>query len=544
MTFRLKKAALALAVPAVLFASCVKVNTELGKDLLDKSMLYDTYTVEFPLTDVQMRHAEKLSGYSDTRITIGAIRDEVFGLTTRESAFTLIPDRDTIYLGENPEPVKFDIHFAPDTISTAMDGQEHILQNIYVYELLDTLGRTNTSTTRDIPHSDKRITRGIPVYNGSDSLSFEFSREFAQKYIDAIVSLGGSDHIIPSYKDYVCALPGIFIQTDIPEGIGGRINMFDLSCLSISNDRYVRNGNVGLLTIRSTYDGVRKDTTFMFVPGEPDFYNEVDLLKDNQYFYQYAFNHTTHETSERPAKDVLYVEGGGGLKPVISAREIQRKTVEAIRSRGGDPAKAVIGKATIVLPLSPVDVEFKDLAFYPSVLSPTVCMEFDEGNVQFAGLSDASASNENQGDLDRSNLAYTPDITYHLQEILREEVDETHDIWLLTVHTEVIETANGSSADDEYYRQMMYAMYYNNLYGGGYGYGGYGYGGGYGYNNYGYSNYYNYWMLAQMMANSNKTTVSTTQALDKDRYYRAVLNGPEAGEDVPRFRVTFSVPKE
>ena len=103
-------------------------------------------------------------------------------------------------------------------------------------------------------------------------------------------------------------------------------------------------------------------------------------------------------------------------------------------------------------------------------------------------------------------------------------------------------------------------MYYNNLYGGGYG--GYGYGSyGYGYGGYGgyggYSNYYNMMMYASILNSMNQTTYSTTQELDKDRYYRAILNGPASTVTnppscplltpgvlrVPTFRVTFSVPK-
>jgi len=66
-----------------------------------------------------------------------------------------------------------------------------------------------------------------------------------------------------------------------------------------------------------------------------------------------------------------------------------------------------------------------------------------------------------------------------------------------------------------------------------------GYGGGYGYNN--YSNYYNYMMLAQMMSASQQQTYTYTQELDKDRYYRAILNGPLA-ERKPIFRVTYAFP--
>ena len=138
------------------------------------------------------------------------------------------------------------------------------------------------------------------------------------------------------------------------------------------------------------------------------------------------------------------------------------------------------------------------------------------------------------------------------------DTEDDADIWFLTVHSETVANANGNAEQEAYYQQMMMAMYYNNLYGGGYGYGGYS---SYGYSGYGgyggYSNYYNMYMMASLLSSMNQTTYSTTQELDKDRYYRAILNGPTVTTTnpasslillpgtrrVPTFRVTFSVPK-
>ena len=90
-----------------------------------------------------------------------------------------------------------------------------------------------------------------------------------------------------------------------------------------------------------------------------------------------------------------------------------------------------------------------------------------------------------------------------------------------------------------YYQQIAYASYYNQLYGG-YGYGSYGYG----YGSYGsyYNNYYNYATMAQYASSSATTTTSDTE-LDKDRYYNAVLRGPKAEGKKPKLKVTFAVPK-
>ena len=561
-----RKALILAALPLAL-ASCIKTSTEIGKDLIDQSLLYDTYTVEFPVEDIRLRRADDLSGFSDTRLAIGAIRDETFGLTTRSTAFGLVPALDTLDLGTDPKFVKFSVRFAADTISTATPGQERIFQNFYVYSLLDTLSSKESGTNQDIPHGTEIVSRGVPVYDGKDDLTFELNAAFGQRYINALKKYGpilvnrDEDSKVNKYSDFMKEVPGIYIESDIPEGIGGRINLFDLSILSVSQNYYYRNSNYATLTVNASYDGVRKDTSFIFIPGEPAFYDEKAYQDNNQKFYQYAFNRTTHEASEMDATDRIYIEGGGGLKPVIPAAQLRERVVAAISERGGDPAKTVINKASIILPYEmPEDQDLMN--YFPSMISPTIRNTSKDGTVSYGGLADASASSENQGDLDRANLVYAPDITYHMQQILSRtdlDTEDDADIWFLTVHSETVANANGNAEQEAYYQQMMMAMYYSNLYGGGYG----GYGGGYGYSGYGgygyggYSNYYNMYMMASYLSAMNQTTYSTTQELDKDRYYRAILNGPDAtatnppsslilipgSRRVPTFRVTFSVPR-
>jgi len=549
----MKKVFLALCLASVLAApGCIKVDNSLGKGLVDKSLLFNTYTAEFPLEEIQLRASEALSGYSDTRITIGAIRDEYFGLTTREAAFTLIPALDTLDMGTDPVAVSLVLNFAQDTISCADDSQARIFQNLYVTELTKTLptSEDDTRNTQEIPHGSKIITKGLVSYNGSGDLTFDLTQEFAQKYLDAIVSTGkvfkDRDGDTDKYDEFVAKMPGIHLRTDIPEGIGGRINMFDFSCLSVSSNYYVRNNNLGILTVRSTWNGVQKDSTFVVIPGETELIDEAGYLADNTKFYQYCFNRTTQSTTAGPVQGDIVVEGGGGLKPVILATELVNKTSQAIAAKGGVPGKAVIVKATIVLPFL-MPENYEDLKYYPSILSPTIQTTYETESgakrPSFAGLTDASVSTEDQGDIDRSNLEYKPDITYHLQELLsRTNLNEAEDadIWLLTIHTEKVANASGSLYDNEYYQNLLYASYYNSIYGGGYGYGGYG---GYGYGGYGYSNYYNYMMLASMMSASTEQTYSYNTELDKDRYYRAILCGYGAKRP-PLFRVTFAIPQD
>ena len=348
------------AAAALLLPACVKVDNSLGKGLVDKSLILDTYTVEFPLENIRMEKAGDLSAFSEKRLTIGAIRDDVFGLTTRSAAFPLIPALDTIDLGSNPVAVSFELYFELDTVSVAVREQARILQSIRVTELTEAIPTDNSSLSRELSHGEQLVTDGTPSFNGSGPLHFKFTKDFAQKYVDVLQALGPTlidreGKSIDQYDAYVELLPGIHMSTDIPEGNGGRINLFDFSCLTVVNNYYQRNANVGYLTVNSSWNGVQKDSTFMFIPGETEFVDEAEYMELNTKFQQYCYNYTTHETIEGASEDVLYVEGGGGLKPVISALELQEKTIEAILEKGGDPSRATIVKATIELPFAMPD---------------------------------------------------------------------------------------------------------------------------------------------------------------------------------------------
>ena len=448
----MKKSFLVLALAAALAApACIKVDNSLGKGLVDKSLIFNTYTAEFPLEDIRLKSSEALSGYSDSRIAVGAIRDEVFGLTTREAAFTLMPELDSIDFGENPVAVSFTLNFERDTVSCADDSQAHIIQNIYVTELTKKLPESgeDTRNTQEIPHGSRLLTEGPIAYNGETDLTFNFTEEFAQDYLELLQQTGpvfrrekGDEVVVDKYDELIAFFPGIHLATDVPEGLGGRINLFNFSYLSVYNQYYTRNNNVGRLKVHSTWDGERKDSTFLIIPGEPEFYDEQEYIESNTKFYQYCFNRTTQSTTPGNAGEKIYVEGGGGLKPVIRAKELQELTRKAVLSKNGDPEKAVIVKATIELPFE-MPEDYTQMKYFPSILSPTIQKDVknDEGVARptFAGLTDASVSAEDQGDIDRSNLLYSPDVTYHVQELLtRTDLDTATDadIWLLTIFSE------------------------------------------------------------------------------------------------------------
>jgi len=530
------------SIAAALCMSCVSVNNRLGEDYIATNQKFDIYTCDIDIDDIEMRQADSLSGYSLYRFTFGSIRDEVFGLTTRATAFTLVPLMDTLDFGNAGTQVFREFHFSAvsDSVSTENSSQANILQKVNVYALDKPL--SITSNNPEVSYIKKRITDGVPVYNGSDSLSFNFSKEFGEQFF------GITQYDLDTIANYVKKFPGIYISTDDPAEIGGRINMFRLP-LDVQ-DGYIY-GSTAVLKFSAEYPnrGVI-DTSFVFYLGPAQIYDMESVTDTSPSTYpQLAFDITTHESKdlEGTASDVIYFEGGKGLKPVIKAEPLRNKIIEEI-SKHGDPSKIIVSKATVTLPFDfPEDYTLLDQ--FPLILSPTCRIVSDDGTVTFAGITDASISTENQGEINRSLGNYAPDISHHLQELVKLKnltKIENYDVWFLATREEVITESNSSSSSSDlsdYYSQLAYASYYNDMYGYG-SYGGYGYGsyGGYGSS---YSNYYSYLMLAQMYSAANSGTTQTTQTLmDFHRFYRGVLNGPTAEGQKPRLSLTYAVPAE
>ncbi|MBP5690301.1 MAG: hypothetical protein J6W74_05255 [Bacteroidales bacterium] len=541
----------ALATLGILLLACVKINEGLGADYMESSQLYDIYSVEVPLENIRMEFPDSLSGLSDSRITIGAVKDDVYGTTTRSCALTLVPALDTVDFGKDPVFQRMHFAAAVDTLSYPDEESRYIIQQFKVYELDEPINFGKLKTNSTIKRKDVPINDGPVIYSGGDSLSFDFTREFGQRFLDELDWRTDLD----TMPHYTAKFPGIIIESDRPSANGGRINCFKVPSVTYSSSykSYVLNGNHVTLKLNAEYEGERKDTAFLFLWGETDLIDEASYVEasTSQAFPQYALNLTGHETRGMTgvATDEIYIEGGGGLKPVIDARELKNIALDVI-NKYGDPSSTVITNASVVLPFELPGSWYQLDHAFPVILSPTMRI-LSDGRVSFAGLSDSSVSTENQGGINRSTLCYEPDITNHLQHIINlEDEDEldNYDIWLLIMSKVTVETVNDTSYSDAY-TQMMYYSYLNSIYGGyggygGYGYGGYGYGYG-GYGGYGYSNYYNYAMMAAMMsASSGGTSSSVSTILDRDAYFRASLNGPTSpNARKPFIRITVAVPK-
>ncbi|MBQ3978005.1 MAG: DUF4270 family protein [Bacteroidales bacterium] len=533
---------LAAIVLATALLSCTNVNESIGGNFIATNLKYDFFTAEFDLDEVWMKPVDSLSGYSSRRINFGAVRDDNYGLFKRGCALTLVPVLREFDFGTDPVFRRFKFQAESDSVSIGDESEGSILQNVNVYALEESL-LSNRFYSRTAPkYGEKRITKGVPVVNGTDSLVFDFTEEFGKKYL----SITSED--LKDFEEYNKKFPGIYITTDDPAGNGGRFNMFKMNITDSYNGTIYRTDNYAVLYFSGIYNGERRDSSLMFYFSPPEFQNLDSLINLKVQPEQYVFNVDSHESDYLAGKadDKVYIEGGSGLKPVIPADEIRRLVNPEIISKGGDPTTALISKATIVLPFE-FPEDYKSMYLFPRILSPSVKITRDS-SVVFAGLTDASVSTENQGDINRSLCNFAPDVTHHVQQIIRKVDDpdiSDYDIWMLIMRYESTTTTNAEASEmADFYQQMAYYSYYNQLYGGGYGgYGGmYGYGG-YGGYGYGYNNYYNYMMMAQYAnASASKTTTSTE--LDKDHYYNCHLNGPGAAGNKPKLKITFALPRE
>ena len=542
---RTKLNLIAAIAAAAAVISCTDANYIVGSNLVPDNLRYTIITGQTTPLQVDLRLLDSLSGYSQYHATIGAIRDEDLGLTRRASVLRLFPINDTLIFGDDPEVKSFHLSMALDTVSVLDADQMHILQSVGVYAADDDLNPKYTYDCNEDFSSkvdwSRPICVGTPIINGEDSLSFDFTSEYAEQFL----SLTQDD--LEDISLYRKKIRPFYLNTDDPSSGSGRINLFSFQ-VNYDTDYYTLSGNYARLDVSGTFDGTRKDTSYFFYLSPDNMYDVDSLLTNTSAgsLPQYALNLTTQDASKtaglQARTDKLIIEGGGGLKPHISAKALKSSVREIISANGHDPDKVSFSKASLVFDYDAPDEKYDGLDFFPDVLSPTVRGHVTDTTggvstrvVQYNNLTDASNSSENQGDIDLSLQRYAPDITYHLQEILSasdEDLDAgLYDIWLLIMYYNTVTTTDSSAEEmSEYYSQLAYLSYYNSMYGG---YGSYGSG----YNS--YSNYYSY-MLAAQYASQSATTTSTNVELDTERFYKGILCGPLYEDPDRRPRLVFS----
>lgn len=577
---RLKKYFYAMFAGLLLVSSCVKVDTNLGQNLSPREHRYDVFCETIPLKNIRVQRAEKSFGRSNFRITVGAVKDEEFGLTVKSSAFTLVPVDSVLNFGKETEFLGFYLTMSRDSLSLPVGEDPRLPQIMRVYALNSDCDINNAKEffyTEDVKKIDRAligaepITDYAPVYSGEDTLNLHFRPEFYNdlkvKWLAKAVENAQHEKVFKvdhfdtlSNSSYLKDFPGIYLTCDEPAGSSkGRINLFQLK-LNLNTSTYVISGNYAELRFKAKYGANTDytDTSFIFLFGPQSIPTDAASLPRQE-----AFNGISHsplhalygmtlaaDGKSYTAGTKIYLEGGAGLRPVISAGEIRDSLLRRFAGHKiKDISKVIIDQASIAFSFKePADFDLLDqypLMFSPmhSILDSTDFRIYGKTEkvvyTDFPPITDAGVSAEDQGVIDRSNLEYSPDISFHTQHLLKlKNPSETdlakQDIWMFIKAPETIVTQAVSNADADYYNQMMYYSYLNSMYGGGYG--------GYGYNN--YNSYYSMMYYYSMMNASSGSTSSVQYLADPARYYNAVLCGPDDADGHPLLRVVYSVPKD
>lgn len=579
----LKKLLYVMLAALLSAVACVKVDTNLGQNLAPHEHRYEVFCENIPLENIRVQRVDSTYAYSNFRITVGAVKDDEFGLTVKSSAFTLVPLDSILNFGRETEFLGFFLTMSRDSLSLPVGEDPRVAQTLRVYALNSNCDINNTKEflyTEDVKKIDQALISEEPitdytlVYQGEDTLNMHFRPEFYNglkakwlakaKENEKHEKVFKVDHFDTlSNSSYLKDFPGIYLTCDEPAASNkGRFNLFQLK-LAVNTSTYVISGNYAELRFKAKYGTNTEytDTSFIFLFGPQSIPTDAASLP-----IQEAFNGISHsplhaldgmtlaaDNKSYTAGSKIYLEGGAGLRPVISAKEIRDSLFRRFaKHKIKDNNKVIIDQASVAFSFKePAD--FDILEQYPVIFAPMHISRYKVkdrvyGETQtiayldFPPITDAGVSAEDQGAVDRSNLEYSPDISFHAQHLLKmkDPSDDDlakQDIWMFIKAPETIVTQAVSNADADYYNQLMYYSYLNSMYGGGYG----GYGG-YGYNN--YNSYYSMMYYYSMMNSSNGSTSSVQNMADPARYYNAVLCGPDDAENHPVLRVVYSVPKD
>lgn len=397
-----------LAIAALFtVSSCINVDPTLGSKYVPSDQDLSMNVVEFDLP-LEMRMCDSLQTAMSSSIMVGSVHSDLFGTFTSEAAFTITPSDTTIKWGPDPVFKEMYLRLPLSKTKSVSEGQEHILQNIHLYQLntvLDSLKIFSNSLTSD-DYGPNPVSLENSVYSGGDELIIYLSEEFAKPLFDI------PEDELDSAEVFMEKFKGLYIKSDLPvEGIdGGRLNSFSLS------DAYF------FLTFNSTnWKGVKRDTTVTFSPG---IYYAVNI-----------YNNESAPLSETNPEESIYLESLGGVTPFISGTTIHKMVTDWAESEEIDLKNTIITKASLILPFEYEGVGSLD--YFPANIYPCRKVLYTDSLYNYySPIDEVNDGTFSLGNIDKSLLLYKPDCCLYLQDLLRkkpEEIDVYDDLWLMSI---------------------------------------------------------------------------------------------------------------
>lgn len=414
------------AVVAMFMAvSCITVDKTLGDDFISTNQDLPVHTALLDLP-VQVKSSSPLQGLSAGESIFGAIRTEEFGLVQFSTMADICPNMTGWDFGK--DPVVKEVYFMAPITGTYVeqDNQSGIPQSISLhrtYKRVDTTTVFNNSITA-ADYDPQPLNASEYLYFGGDSLMIYLDNSFGEAILASSQSERDSLNLfVENYK-------GLLLKSSAPEeGIyGGRENTLSFGSGAV----YI------LVDYQPTWEEglARRDTIFTLSWG-----------------YNYCVNISEYESSALQTTEpgeVLPVEGGAGLKPYISHKELKNTIDNWKAEMGFGDRHVIVAKGELVFPFEiPADM---DMTKYPSTMYPcnrTVDTTYDAKF--FYPLEDVNVQGFNIGTQDRSLCQYAMDVPTYIQDIVskeKSELNEEYDLWLMPIFSQT----------DSYYNTTSYSL--------------------------------------------------------------------------------------
>lgn len=395
------------AIIAVSAISCVENDRSLGNDLLPGESQIKVGVKTFSNLPITNMSSDSVQAANNLNMLIGTLSDPLYGTVTCNTASAIQPYSDSTDFGDSPELISAYLNLSIDSTYYIDDNQEGIHQRIRIYKLTSPLGNeTGYCNSMSPEYYDKTpVTVGDPVIYGEGEIKIELRNEFAQELLNTTPE-EFRDHELFSRR-----IHGLYMEVDPPLNSteGGRLN-----CLDMGNSNIVLN-----YTLK---DPDRNITS-------------VDTTESFAFGYRSTFNYFTtssaHLENENPGKE-LYLEGLSGIKPHIKASGLKAMIEDWIHAESLEGYTMVISRAELKFPYEkPEDYGKFDIEHPEAIFAFTRIRSTD--TVDYYSPLPEVYSNSNIGNINRSIMEYSMDITSYLQDIMltdMSELDSSHDLWI------------------------------------------------------------------------------------------------------------------
>ena len=429
----MKKTGVSFGLAALLtlscLVSCITKDYTMGSALVPDNQDISIHTATFALP-VGLKMADSLQTAVGQSATVGTIRTDDYGLFRCDAAMAVTAAYDSIVWGKNPTVRSIKMTLMCDSALVVKASERHIPQNFYVHRLKVVLDSTmiyNNSITAD-DYDPEILSMGGLVYNGDESYTVELDPELGTELLKIpMETLDDDEAFMKKFK-------GLYVRCDEPvEGVeGGRLTIFDLSSSYIA--------------ITYEYDddnGERRIKSDNFSLGE---YYSVNVCTSG-----------ARPLEEPLAADALYMEGSCGIKPHVSAVAL-RKIMEdfaAMETIGVPLNRILIAKAVLIFPFE-YNGDARQFDYYAPTLYPCQRVKGSDSKLtRYEPIDEIEDETFESGDIDRSNLNYTANISLYLQDLIKRDassITRDDDLWIMPT----VSVYNSYSSATYYYADYLY----------------------------------------------------------------------------------------